>query len=120
MFIETNTPFNERLKTLLRKHHLKPIELADKLGVSRSTVSLWLSGKRNPSDESKYDICSLLDISYIELLHTDEEIALARLEYLFKKYNLDINEFDRFEELEKDLGMYFLSIVGKYRKMDDK
>ena len=119
MYIESITPFSERLKYFLRIKDMKGYELAERLGVSASTVSLWLSGKRVPSDDHKYSMCDIFEISYLELLHTEDEIAQARIEYLFKKYDLKITDFERLSELEDELALLFLKVVWKYQKKGD-
>ena len=95
---------------------MRASELADTIGVSRGTVSLWLSGKRNPSFERKEEICRVFNVTYIELVHTEEELAIARLNHFFRMFNLDIDDFERFEELEKEISKYFIDSIGKFRK----
>ena len=116
MFIYRRTPFNERLNYFLKANNMTSTELSEKLGVSKSTVSLWLSGKRVPSDDHKYNMCDIFNVSLIDLMHTDEEVAEARIRYLFSRFNLDIEDFENITDLEKELGLKFLEIVGKYSK----
>lgn len=118
MFFESSKEFNERLKDLLEEKNIKPSELAKYIDVSRSTVSLWLSGKRNPTEDNKDEICKALNISYLELLHSKEEIALARIRLFFDRFNLKTSDYERFEDLTEELAMKFIDIVHKYRKVE--
>lgn len=116
MYINRETPFNERLKYHLNRKNLSYVEFAALMNVSRSTVSLWLSGKRNPTDEKKFEMCEVFEVNYLELIHTNEELSTARISFFFEQHNLDISKFERFVELEKELGEYFLRIFHKYFK----
>ncbi len=46
-------------------------ELAEKLGVSQSSVTCWIKGKNSPDIETIARICDSLTISVIELFGTD-------------------------------------------------
>ena len=116
MYFESSKEFNERLKDLLSEKNVKAADLARYLEVSRSTISLWLSGKRFPNEEMKNLICRYLNISYLELLYTREEIALGRIREFFGRYNLQPSDYERFDELMDELSNRFIDIVHKYRK----
>lgn len=67
-------------------------ELADKLNVSQSAVTNWIKGKNSPDIEVVAEICSLLDISVVDLLGTNESVnSFSKGEHsIIKKYrNLD-------------------------------
>ena len=48
--------FNEELKKLRNQKRLSQAKLAEKLGVSASTVAMWESGKREPKDYETLEI----------------------------------------------------------------
>jgi transcriptional regulator with XRE-family HTH domain len=116
MYIERNVELNDRIKHYLRERNIKPAEFAELMSVSRVTVSLWLSGKRTPSEDNQNLMCRIFGINYLELTHTEEELAAARIRFLFKRFNLNIHDFERFEEIENDIALHFLGIITKYLK----
>jgi len=116
-FYWKNTPFGDRLKYFLEKNKMSRSELAEKLGVSVSTISLWLSNKREPKEKHRIELCTIFDVSYLELMHTSEELAYGNLFFLFKKHGLNRDNFERFEKLEEEISDKFIDVVGKYRKI---
>lgn len=97
----------------LKKNDVSQYKLAKLVGVSKSTVCLWVSGKHEPREKYHALICEALNInSYLEI---DPKYKPERLKFLFIRYNLDPSEFDQ-EAIEKEMGFKFLEIVGKYRK----
>ena len=80
--------FAERLKSIRKSRGVSQKELADALGVSASTVSMYECGSREPSVPLIERICTALDVSPSELFGfegvTRRELKLA----LFK--NTDV------------------------------
>lgn len=58
----------ERLYELRRKKNLSQEEMAEKLGVSRQTISKWETNQSQPDFDKIIPICQLYDISSEELL----------------------------------------------------
>ena len=56
-----------RIKQLRKENRLTQVELADKLGVSVSTVAMWETGKRTPNFKTLNDMSDMFDrtIDYI-------------------------------------------------------
>ena len=63
--VKTNKAFGMRLNTLLAENDMKQMELADRIGVTDKTVSVWCAGKLTIS------IFRLLDISEVFGVSTD-------------------------------------------------
>lgn len=62
------------IERLLERKNMKPIDLANKVGMDRSTISRYLSGTRKiPMDEIPR-IASALDVTPVELLVDNKEI----------------------------------------------
>ncbi len=74
------TGFPERLKDALRESGVSQLELAASLGVSPSSVSMYVCGKREPSLSLLTRICERLSVSPTELLcgRFEEQKALKR------------------------------------------
>ncbi|WP_099159048.1 helix-turn-helix domain-containing protein [Virgibacillus ndiopensis] len=66
--------FGERLKIEREKRGWSQTDLAEKIHVSRQSVSKWETGKNYPSIEVIIDLSDLFSITIDELLRSDEEL----------------------------------------------
>jgi transcriptional regulator with XRE-family HTH domain len=66
--------FSERLKKEREKRDWSQNELAEKIHVSRQSVSKWETGKNYPSIEVIIHLSDLFGITIDELLRSDEEL----------------------------------------------
>lgn len=66
--------FSERIKQEREKRGWSQTELAEKMYVSRQSVSKWETGKNYPSIEVIIDLSDLFGITIDELLRSDEEL----------------------------------------------
>jgi transcriptional regulator with XRE-family HTH domain len=66
--------FSERLKKEREKRDWSQNELAEKIYVSRQSVSKWETGKNFPSIEVIIHLSDLFGITIDELLRSDEEL----------------------------------------------
>lgn len=55
--------FKDRLREALDKNEMKAIDLAVILGVSRGTISEYLSGKKAPRHDRLHQIALILDVN---------------------------------------------------------
>lgn len=85
---------NERMFKLMEEKHIKPINLANTLEISKSVVSTWKSRGTNPPIEYVERICELLEVN-IEYFITGKE------------------ENDAYTEAEKNM-------IKNYRKLSEK
>ncbi|WP_044783533.1 helix-turn-helix domain-containing protein [Bacillus thuringiensis] len=67
--------FSERLKEEREKRNWSQNDLAEKIHVSRQSVSKWETGKNYPSIEIIIHLSDLFDITIDELLRSDEELT---------------------------------------------
>ena len=58
----------ENIKREIEQSGLKKSEIADAIGISRATVSQYLSGRAQPSLSTLAKLCTLLDCSSDEIL----------------------------------------------------
>ena len=63
--------FSSNLKRIRKEHNLSQEQLADKLGVSRQSVSKWESGAAYPEMDKVLQICKMFDLNIDELLNQD-------------------------------------------------
>ncbi|NSL52801.1 helix-turn-helix domain-containing protein [Calidifontibacillus erzurumensis] len=66
--------FSERLKKEREKRGWSQTELAEKLHVSRQSVSKWETGKNYPSIEVIISLSDLFGITIDEMLRSDDEL----------------------------------------------
>ncbi|MDA2529504.1 helix-turn-helix transcriptional regulator [Bacillus cereus] len=72
--------FSERLKEEREKRNWSQNDLAEKLHVSRQSVSKWETGKNYPSIEIIIHLSDLFGITIDELLRGDEELTQKVIE----------------------------------------
>ncbi|ASZ64820.1 helix-turn-helix domain-containing protein [Bacillus cereus] len=72
--------FSERLKEEREKRNWSQHDLAEKLHVSRQSVSKWETGKNYPSIEIIIHLSDLFGITIDELLRSDEELTQKIIE----------------------------------------
>ena len=79
----------ENLNQLLKVKGIKAIDLAEKVGVSKSAVSHWLAGDNSPNIEILAKICQEYDVKLSELLNEKIEATYADKALLKKYHALD-------------------------------
>ncbi|MCI3860111.1 helix-turn-helix transcriptional regulator [Lactococcus garvieae] len=63
--------FSERLKTALREKNIKAIELSQKTGISKSSISDWINGRYEAKQDKIFLIAEALNINEGYLLGLD-------------------------------------------------
>lgn len=71
--------FSHNLIQLRKLHHLSQEQLAEKLGVSRQTVSKWETGESSPDLTMSRSLAELFDISLDELAASENIPAVHGL-----------------------------------------
>ena len=97
----------ERIKKLRKENGMTQTELADKLGVTKGTVSTWETNSRTPNFETLDAMCDLFNrkMDYI-LGRSDEELP-------YRSINRDLE--NPLSQVEDDLTEYAL----KYARLDE-
>jgi transcriptional regulator with XRE-family HTH domain len=97
----------ERLYELRKKKGLSQEEVAEKLNVTRQSVSKWETDESKPDFDKIVPICELYEISTNELLSgTKEEIEEKEVEVINKD-----NKKKRALIISSAIFLYFLSII---------
>lgn len=65
--------FNERIKELRNEKGLGQVELAKEVGVSKSVISMWENGLREPSMNSLIKLSVFFNVSIDYLVGLKEE-----------------------------------------------
>lgn len=70
----------QRIRMLRINMGLNQSELADKIGVTKSAVSQWESGKRNPDKEALLSLADLFNVD-LNYLYGKEDVTSRYLKY---------------------------------------
>ena len=106
---ELSKIFSVNLKKILSAKNMSQIELANKVNVSKSTVSSWISGVSMPRMSKLNDICKVLDID-ISLLVEDSKtyLAMTSNDYRERKDFFNIDKLKKALELNIDFSADFI------------
>lgn len=116
--------FSDNLKKLRKDMNLSQEDLADKLGVSRQSISKWESGVVYPEMDKMVQLCKLFNVSMDDLLNNNvSEVNNTKqakssinnfIDSFFKYVNKTIKMFSSmsFKEKFKCLFEQFLIVFG--------
>ncbi len=91
-------------------------ELANKLGIKLQTLSVWLTGKRNPKEDTLERIANALNVPVRELTE-DKVIKKNNFEkgYVNSKFQLKLKELEiKILDLEKNFEERILKLEKKF------
>lgn len=118
------TYFNKNLPYIRKKRKISQLDLAKKIGVDQSTISLWENGMDITIDNA-IKVANALNIPYPEFLGTDltieEEIDENKEDPKpnhLEKYRFLLDSDDRLTKEEKELFYKFLE--EKHKEIDEK
>ncbi len=106
--LKTADDFKNRFNKAISAKNIKPVELAQSTGLSKSTISHYMSGYSKPKSDKLFILAKALDVSEPWLMGLD--VPMDRNEY--RDFNLEIRD-RTFEEIEK-----FLESSGHYLVCD--
>lgn len=89
--------FKERLKEAMELRDIKAIELADKVGIARGTISRYLSGVMAPKSKRVYGIAKALNVNPAWLIGYDVPMEepqehpemVSSIQQMFDQLNID-------------------------------
>lgn len=67
--------FSENIKSLRKQRHITQVQLAEKIGVSRSTISMYEMGEREPDFETLEAIADVFNVDMAYLIGTETKKA---------------------------------------------
>lgn len=88
--------FNENLQKARERKNMTQKEVAERIGVAKSTYSLYESGNREPNVQTIKKIADLLNVSADELLGIDESQVTIAAHFDGKEYTSE--ELDKIRE----------------------
>ena len=105
----TNLTFADRFMSLLESGGLKQIEIAEKAGVSRTSIIHWKSGRSLPSGMELYKLSKFFGCSMEWLLMGEEDEGKPIQSVAIYKERADVAE-KRLEDLKKSL----IGVIKKF------
>ena len=94
--------FNENLKIARERKGLSQKDIAEGIGVAKSTYSLYESGNREPNVQTIKKIADLLNVSADELLGIDDEPQTIAAHFDGDEYTEEeLDEIKKFAEFVK-------------------
>ncbi len=99
----------EKAMSLGKKKNLSQEEVAEKLNVSRQTISKWETDQSTPDFDKISPLCDLYDIGADELLNR-KKIEFGESEYT-PKNNTSENNIKRAKGISLATLIYFISVV---------
>lgn len=95
--------FYQNLKLAREQKGLSQKDVAEKIGVAKSTYSLYESGNREPNVQTIKKIANVLDVSADELLGIDTEPVTIAAHFDGDEYTEDeLDEIRQFAEFVKN------------------
>jgi transcriptional regulator with XRE-family HTH domain len=97
----TKTELKDRLREALEARGLRAVDIVDRTGIPKVTISYYLSGKTTPRSDKLYLIAQALDVSEAWLLgydvpmaRTDDQKRNDQLAKLIVKLRTDENFYN--------------------------
>lgn len=109
--------FIERLKNFMNETSLKQIDIANKTGMSRGSISNILSGKRNPNEKLLVELSKISGKSINWWLFGEEEYkGLASLNMLIDTF-IESGEIKEDGTYDDDIGNILKTMLDKEIKV---
>ena len=90
--------FKDRLKKVMVDQNINQVELSRICGVSRSTVSKWMSGDSEPTKERKNEIAAILNLQenfFEEIVIPVEKIETLSVKEVAKLMGLSVPTIEK-------------------------
>jgi len=95
--------FNENLKIARERRRISQKDMAESIGVAKSTYSLYESGNREPNVQTIKKIADVLNVSADELLGINEEPLTIAAHFDGTEYTEEeLDEIRQFAEFVKN------------------
>jgi len=110
--------FSENLRKIRVEHNLSQQELAKKLNVAQSTVSMWEGGKRTPKLDEIDRLAGVLKVTVVRFLSQEKE---DRVEITTNEIFVDGNKISDLDNADiHNIVEYINSLKHKKRKSPQK
>lgn len=83
--MEGNKIFAERVKAEKEKHNLTTTQLAEKLGINKSRISMWETNGTIPRQDMLLKLCTLFNVSSDYLLGNEVDMKSEQISSIQRK-----------------------------------
>ena len=101
--------FGDNLKLIRKQKNISQEYLAEKLGVSRQSVSKWETGENYPSMQNIFCLCDIFKCKVNDIVHVD----FVDLDFLDEEIKMKVVKLNQDEQKKVKLLSKILSMVGK-------
>ena len=101
--------FGDNLKIIRKKHNMSQEELAEKVNVSRQSVSKWENGESYPEMNNILELCKIFKCKLNDLVHTD----MSDLSSLDENIIMNVVKFNESKQNQVKTLSNIISLIGK-------
>ena len=101
--------FGENLKNIRKLRKISQEELADKLGVSRQSVSKWETGENYPSMTNIMCLCTIFKCNINEIVHED----MADINSLDEEIKMSVVKFKKEKQKKVKTLSNIIAVISK-------
>lgn len=105
--------FGENLKIIRKSKTISQEDLAEKLGVSRQSVSKWETGENYPSMQNIVCLCTIFKCKMNDLVHED----FTDLDFLDEEVKMNVVKLNEKEQASMKTFSKILSVFGRIGKI---
>lgn len=109
----------KRIKTALEVREMKAIDLARATGMSKSSISQYMSGKNDPKQDKIYAMAKVLDVNPVWLMGFDVPMESVVSIDATKAESLLVTDYRKLDEADRNKLQGFLAALlsdEKYAK----
>jgi len=110
------TPIRERIQARLDELNENAAWLAEKVGVSRSTITRILNGERNPTPETLHEIAPVLGVEITQLVAgTDAAERVKEAQNIVSRHDYEgaVRQVIEYERKANDLAAHVRDLTAK-------
>ena len=101
--------FGENLKIIRKDKKMSQEELAEKLNVSRQSVSKWETGESYPEMNNILELCRIFNLKINDLIHTD----MSDISSLDEEVIMNLVKFNEQKQKQVKSLSNVISLIGK-------
>ena len=101
--------FGENLKTIRKEKNMSQEQLAEKVKVSRQSVSKWETGESYPEMTNILELCKIFNCNINDLIHTD----LTDISSLDEEIIMNVVKFNEKKQAQVKSLSNVISLIGK-------
>ena len=105
--------FGDNLKSIRKMKNVSQEDLADKLGVSRQSVSKWETGENYPSMQNIVCLCSIFKCKMNDLVHEDFD----DIDFMDKEIKMSVVKLNEKEQKNIKTVSTILYMIGRIGKI---